>query len=433
MTDFAGPPKPEPAPDEFEADHAPIDAPADEVPAPPTEPRSPEPAEPLSPESAEPPSPAPPAELPSPGPSVESTRRLLGASFDLLTKASDDMRRASFYIGLIVLGTVGPFALATFAIEVVSIHRTAAEMDHLQRAGLEAWLGLLVSLAFFIGLLVAAVESRAVAAAILGAQFAGRPITVRQALARSRMTFWYVLAASLIVGIPVSIAQAVLGGVFAAVLGEQTDVSLITSALVAALVGAPLAYLLTGVVLGDVDPGEATRRSFRVFRARRPAAALIAIFETTAVLLVVLGLGAGLDLALRVFDGLGLSLDSGPAGLILIALGLIVGVFALGTLIYTALAISIAPQVVMFVGLTHATFGLDHVRPGGDRDPDQPGRPGRRPFHWLTWPMRIVFGLGVLGLVGVLAILSALIRAVSRSRGPPGGRRRCPGGGPARG
>ena len=23
----------------------------------------------------------------------------------------------------------------------------------------------------------------------------------------------------------------------------------------------------------------------------------------------------------------------------------------------------------MFVGLTHATFGLDHVRPGGERDP----------------------------------------------------------------
>ncbi len=267
-------------------------------------------------------------------------------------------------------------------------------------------MGSLISLAFFIGLLVAAIESRAMAAAILGGHMAGRPITVRQALARSRKTFWYVLAASLIVGIPVSIAQAVLGGVFTALLGEQTDVSLVTSALVAALVGAPLAYLLTGIVLGDVDPGEATRRSFRVFRARKPAAALIAIFETTAVLLVVLGLSAGLDLALRVFDGLGLSLDSGPAGLILIALGLIVGVFALGTLIYTALAISIAPQVVMFVGLTHATFGLDHVRPGGDRDPDQPGRPGLRPFHWLTWPMRIVFGFGVLGLIAVLAILA---------------------------
>ena len=63
--------------------------------------------------------------------------------------------------------------------------------------------------------------------------------------------------------------------------------------------------------------------------------------------------------------------DSGPAGLILVRSASSSASFALGTLIYTALAISIAPQVVMFVGLTHATLGLDHVRPGGDRDPDR--------------------------------------------------------------
>jgi hypothetical protein len=213
------------------------------------------------------------------------------------------------------------------------------------------------------------------------------------------------VVASIIVSVPVSIAQTVLGAAFAAVLGEQTDVSILTSVLVAALVGAPLAYLLAGVVLGDVEPFEATRRSFRVFRARKLAAALIAIFETTAIFLVLFGVGAGLDLALRAFDALGLSLDAGPAGLVLIAVGLIVGVFALGTLIYTALAISIAPQVVMFVGLTHATFGLDHVRPGGDQDPMLPRIGGRR-FHWLTWPMRITFGIGILGLATTLAILA---------------------------
>jgi len=44
--------------------------------------------------------------------------RDLGASFDLLTRTSDDMRRASFYIGLVVLGTIGPLAIASFALEV---------------------------------------------------------------------------------------------------------------------------------------------------------------------------------------------------------------------------------------------------------------------------------------------------------------------------
>ena len=171
------------------------------------------------------------------------------------------------------------------------------------------------------------------------------------------------------------------------------------------VVGAPLAYLLTGIVLGDVDPFEATRRSFLVFRARKLAAALVAVFETVAVLLVVLGLGAGLDIALRVFDALGLGSDSGTTGLILITIGVIVGSFALGTLIYTALAISVAPQVVMFVGLTQATIGLDHVRPGGDRDPALIA-PGRRRFRWLTIPLRIAFSLGLAGLVAAVAILA---------------------------
>ena len=77
-----------------------------------------------------------------PVPAVESTRRLLGASFDLLTRTSDDMRRASFYIGLIVLGTVGPLALASFAIAVISIHLTEREMEALLARGVTGWLGL---------------------------------------------------------------------------------------------------------------------------------------------------------------------------------------------------------------------------------------------------------------------------------------------------
>jgi hypothetical protein len=338
-----------------------------------------------------------------PAPSVESTRRLLGAAFDLLTQASDDMRRASFYIGVIVLGTVGPLALASLALEVVSVHRTSDELDGLFRSGFGAWYGLLGSLAG-VGLIVAFVESRTMASAILGGHLARRPVTVREALSRSRMVFWRAIIASIIVGVPVSIAQTVVQSWLEALLGARADISLVSSTIVAGVVGAPLAYLLSGIVLGDVDPIEATRRSLRVFRARKVAAALVAVFETIAVLLVFLGLGAGLDIALRIFDALGLGSDSGPAGLTLITLGVVVGVFALGTLIYTALAISVAPQVVMFVGLTRATFGLDRVRPGGDRDPTV-SRPGNR-FRWLTIPMRIGFIAGAIGLLAALVILA---------------------------
>jgi hypothetical protein len=274
-------------------------------------------------------------------------------------------------------------------------------MEVLLASGLGGWYGILGIIAG-LGLFVAAVESQAMAAAILGGRLSGRPITTRAALARSRMVFWHVIVGSIIVGIPVGLAQVAIDAVFVAVLGPQTDVSFVTSVLVAGLVGAPFAYVLAGIVLGDVAPFEATRRSFRVFRARKIAAALVAIFQTIAFLLVLLGLSAGLDVALRVFDALGLGTDSGPAGLILVIVGIVVGVFAFGTLIYTALAISLAPQMVMFVGLTRATFGLDHVRPGGGHDP-MTVRPGQRRFRWVTRTMLAGFIAGIVGLVGFVA------------------------------
>jgi len=346
--------------------------------------------------------PVAPAEPPLPVPSVETSRRLLGASFDLLTQTSDEMRRASFYVGLIALGTVGPLAIASFVLEVVSIHHTRGEMRHLLDGGLGVVFGLLGTVAG-LGLLVAAVESEAMAASILGGRLSGRPVSTHAALERSRMAFWRVIVGSVIVAIPIGIAQLIVDAIFAAVLGPQTDVSFVTSVIVATLVGAPLAYVLAGVVLGDVSPVDATRRSVRVFRARKVAAALVAVFATIAYLLVLVGLSAGLDVALRVFDALGLGPESGLAGLILVVIGIVIGVFALGTLIYTALAISLAPQIVMFVGLTRATFGLDHVLPGGDRDPMSP-RSGRPPFRWLTRPM---LGGFIIGLACLIVFLLA--------------------------
>jgi hypothetical protein len=340
----------------------------------------------------------------SPVPQVETTRRLIGASFDLLNRSSDEMRRASFYIGIVVLGTVGPVAIASWALEVVSLHKTNAQLRSTLDAGADAWLGVLGSIALA-GLLVAAIESRTMASAILGGRLVGRPISVRGSLARSRMSFWRVVIGTFIVAIPVAVAQFALSAVFQATLGQQTDVSIVSTTLAAALAGSPFAYLLSGIVLGDVDPFEAARRSFRVFRARKMAAAVVAVFETAATLLVLVGLLAGLDIAVRIFGALGLGTNSGPVGLTLMTIGIMAGVFALGTLIYTAYAIAVAPQIVMFVGLTRATFGLDHVRPGGDRDPTTV-RPGRRRFRWLTIGMLIAFAGGVIGLGAFLVILA---------------------------
>ena len=351
--------------------------------------------------TAEAASPTVPALAPAP-----STRRLIGASFDLLSRSSEEMRRASFLIGAVVVGTGGAYGLAFWWLEVASVHSPVDVTQSALTGALGAWMALL-GFVGIVGIVVAAVESRAMAAAILGGQLTGSPVSVRSALARSRATFWRVVIASIIVAIPVGLAQGAVIVVLASAAPDATELSTALTAMAAALVGAPLAYLLTGVVLGDVDAFEATRRSFRVFRARRPAAVLVALFESVAQLLILLGVSAGLDIALRVLDALGLGVHSGIVGVALVSLTIVAGAFALGTLLFTVIAISIAPQVVMFVGLTHTTRGLDHVRPGGDRDPDV-RHAGQRSFRRFPWPMRIAFFVSLLGLAGALISIHAL-------------------------
>jgi hypothetical protein len=365
--------------------------PAQEPPPPPAAPAEPPPP-PAEPQLA-------PIGQARPAPPLESTRRLVGASFDLLSRASDEMRAASFYIGAIVLGTVGPFALASWVLEVGTLHRTVDEAAVLMEGGAGVWYGLLAVPAL-IGGFVALVESRTMAAGILGGRLAGRPLTVREGLARSRMVFWRAVVASIVAGVPLALLQGAVEAVLADLFNMTGEVTVAVSIAVTALFGAPLAYMLAGVVLGDVDPFEALRRSFRVFRARKIAAVVVALVETTTGLLILFGLGAGLDIALRLLDALGLGAGSGPAGLVLVTLGIGAATFALGTLIYTVTAIALAPQVVMFVGLTHATIGLDHVRPGGDRAPDRRGA-GRPAFR--------MFGRGMLLAIVIAWLILALV------------------------
>jgi hypothetical protein len=399
----------------------PLDGEADEPAPPPLEPAAP-PLEPLVPPAfvaaaiaPEPPLTAPALEpVAGPGqpvgpprppiPPLATARGLLGASFELLTGSNQDMRRASFYIGAIVLGTAGPAALASWAIQVVSYDLGGDVFFEANETG-TVGLAFLFALAF-VGIVVAAVESRTLAASVLGGAMAGRPVTTRQALARSRMTFWRAIVASIIVAVPIAVVQGVIGELLANLTGPSQEISVVTSTLVTAIVGAPFAYVLAGVVLGDVDPFEGLRRSIHVFRARKMAAAIVAGFETVTALLIVIGLEAGLDIILRVLSALGLGVDSGPFGLAIVTMLIVASVFAFGTLLFTVYALTIAPQVVMFVGLTHATNGLDRVRPGGSNDPDDRSLSVRR-FRWLTRPMVLGFVLGGIGLGAVVAIYTA--------------------------
>jgi hypothetical protein len=241
----------------------------------------------------------------------------------------------------------------------------------------------------------------------LGARMAGRPMSTRAAIARSRAVFWRAVGASIIASIPLGIVQSIVTAILDPILREAADLSLVVTTIITAIVAAPFAYMLAGVVLGDVGPIEAMRRSFRLFQARKAAAAVVVVFETIAAVLVFLGLSAGLDLVLRVFESLGLGPDAGPAGLVLTTIGVAAVVFASGTLLYTVMALTVAPQVVMFLGLTHATIGIERVAPGGPDDPDRPRGPAGPRFRVFPRLMQLAFVLGAIGLIGLLVIYLA--------------------------
>ena len=331
-------------------------------------------------------------------PPVVSARQLIASSFELLLGLGEPLRRASFYIGIIVLGLIGPFVLATWGLLVAN-----PSLDVFNPVGDPAapaavgWMLLLLSL-LVAGALIAGIESTGVAIALLGGAQAGRPIGIRAAVQRTRMCFWPLVVASLCVGIPTTIVQSIIG--------QSTQVGFVSGLIVGTLIQAPFVYAQAGIVLGGVGPIEALKRSIRIVRVRKVAALILAILPSVYGLLLLLGLGAGIDVAVRAMEALGLGTDSGPAGIALVTVLIVMIVFAIGTLLFTVNAIIYAPQVVMFVGLTRATMGLDRVRPGGDHDPDHHG-PERPKFRWLTRPMLLGFALGGLALAGFLSTVSS--------------------------
>jgi hypothetical protein len=333
-------------------------------------------------------------------------------TFDLLTRASVDIRRGSFYIGLIVLGTVAPVVLLAWGLQVATAGLSERDTMAVAQGPIGAWLGG-ASLLAVTGALVAIVESRSVAVALLGARLEGRPLQVREGVQRSRMVFWHVVAATLLISGPLTVVQYAVAGWLATVFHGVSEVTTFSAAIVAAILGTPFAYVTVGIVLGDVGAIEATRRSIRLFLVRRRSALVVSLFAFAAQLLTGIGLGSGLDLVLRVFEALGLGPASGDVGVAVTSALIVIIVFAFGTLLFTVTAIAAAPQVLMFLALTHATPGLAKVRAAG-MQPQQPAQVGwgagpppiRWRFRWLTRPMLLAMAIGAMTAAGGLASLN---------------------------
>jgi hypothetical protein len=345
--------------------------------------------------------PAPP--LPEPPPAVRAgptpwaelpttPLRVVAAALDLLAQASGDLRRASFYVGLVVLVLTAPLGVLVWRLAL------AAPELPIVPPGLEGDAALGVSITFagliaFAGFVVAGIESRGVGIAVLAARLGRRPLAVRDAVQRSRTVFWRLFGLSLLTNIPLLIVQSLLQELTKSVFGGESEVSVVGASIVTAILFSPVAYVQAGIVLGDVGPVQAVKRSSGMFRARPRTALVVALFEFGAQFVTLFGLSAGLDLVVRFALAANLGTSTDSAATALVAVLIVATLFAVGTLLFTVAAISAAPQVVAFLALTNADHGLDRLR-GDDLR-----------FRWLPRPMLAGILLAGLSLVAGLIAL----------------------------
>jgi hypothetical protein len=324
-----------------------------------------------------PPAPTPFAALPT------GAGRVVARAFDVLTHASGDLRRASFYIGLLVLLLATPFAIVLWRISLEPLLVLSPEAEAANA---------IVAIIALGGIVVATIEGRAVAVVLLGSKLAGRPLDLRAAVQRSRTVFWRLLAALALTNVPLFLVQSFLDDRAADLFGGVSEPSVLSAAIVSALLFSPLTYVVTGVVLGDVGPWTAVRRSFRLFGARKLTAVVVALFDFGAQLLTAFGLLAGLDLVIRGVEAAGLSGGDELGAAVTVGL-IVILLFALGSLLFTVAALATAPQVVAFLGLTHTAPGLERI--GGERST----------FRWLT---RLALAAMVVAAVAMFSALSSV-------------------------
>jgi hypothetical protein len=347
----------------------------------------------------------PPPLATGPPPSLPGIFSTIGQSLDLCVNASRDLRRASFYIGLLTLATVGPFAAV-----LIALGSSQGGFDWLADAalGIEPTLGpidpgipgllFLTVLIAIAGYLVVSIEASVMAAAILAGRRIGRPLTMREALRRSRQTFWRIIRASLLVGLILLVPNVLVTLLLNETLGEASEGAAVVSTIVGAVIGAPFAYITTGVVLGDVGASEAVRRSVRLARAKWRLAIAISSVGVVVAYIQLFALGAGIDILARVGGVLGVGFGSGVSGTVALIAVILLGILSVGSLVLTLAALIVAPQVVAFLGLTAYGAGIERAHE------DAPAPPRRVP--WVTVPMGIVIVVGfIAGLGGVLTML----------------------------
>jgi hypothetical protein len=337
-------------------------------------------------------------------PTVPGVAETITGALDLALAASRSIRRASLYVGLVMLALAGPAVVAFLALvrQLGGLEETlmliSGQQPTVAASTMEAlpWLGIAAGLAS-IGVVTIVFEGQILAVAILGAASTGRSMGLRSAIRLSRRVFWIVAGAAFLVGILERSAtfatEAILGGVT-----RSPGLVATLVILAGAVVTVPFGYYQSGVILGDVGATEALKRSTWITRARWRLAILVASAGVVVSFIEFLALGAGLDLVARIAVTAGLGFD-GSLPIVLVSGALVLAVVvAIGSLLVTIAALVSAPQVFVFLRMTGYSGGLDRADPTSAT---------ARPPRLLAIPMLVVICLAALAALATLAALPA--------------------------
>ena len=339
---------------------------------------------------------------------LPTARKVVSSGLVLSLASSSELRRASIYIGVLILAAFGPAALAVLmtlgrlgegAGDVLGTLLFSPEV--LAETQPEVGGVLLVLMFVLIGGLVSyiaiTVDAGIIAIAILGGRAADKPVRLWEAIVRARQSFWRIAGAGFLVGLIAGIVQlAVTAAV--ALFSQSQETSSVITAIVSTLAVAPFAYVSAGIVLGDVGAVESLSRSWRLFRVRPWLAVIVVLFTLVTSAIQLFALSAGLDLILRASDALHVSVTEGAIPFLAATVLMLAAITAFGSLLFTIGAIVSAPQVTGFLGLTFFSGGLDKARSPEPKPP--------KGFRWITRPMLAL-------VVGTTAVIGLEIPAIN--------------------
>ncbi len=316
-----------------------------------------------------------PAAMPAAMPGTLAT---IGRGLDLNVAASADIRRASVNLGLLSLLSVGPVAALLWAF---SDRQGGFEWFQAVARGLRpelvpvgAAFAPLSAIAAFLGfgcLLALTIDAQLLATVLIGARATGRTTNLRAALRLVRLRFWRYVRASFLIGAILLVPRFLVNQIVMDGQSVGTEAQALVSTAIDLIVSTPFAYVAAGIVLGGVGAQESVRRSWRLSKARWRLAFLIGIVNTGVTYIAGFAVGAGGDILVRLGTVFGLGETMGPGQILVLAAIIVLAIASIGSLIMSIAALTVAPQVVAFLGLTGYSAGLNAVRDPDDavRDP----------------------------------------------------------------